>query len=208
LQRNNVDALLNVFRAAVENRVKRVVFASSSRVFLGYTDRRMLVGHESAPKPTDFYGATKVFGERLGKSHADQYGLSVICLRIGVVWPGDNSPAGKGYEAQRRWLSTRDFCQAVEKAIHAPEVQFATLFVTSDNQGMPWDLSETRRVLGFEPRDRLVPVRSPLLVRLMRAVTRLLRRRSRRSGNPMRQSPDPGAGEHHGNHRANQRSTL
>lgn len=176
LQRNNVDAALHVFRAAVERGAKRVVFASTGRAFLGYSDRRVLVRHDFTPKPIDFYAVTKIFGERLGRSYADQCGLSVICLRIGSNLPGDNSPEGKGYDAQRRWLSNRDFCQAAEKAIHVPDVQFAALFVTSDNEDKPWDLSETRRVLGYEPQDRLVPVKPPLPVRLNRRVVRQLRR--------------------------------
>lgn len=207
LQNNNVDALLNVFRAAVENQAKRVVFASTSRAFLGYTDRRLLVRHDFMPKPTDLYSATKVFGERLGRSYADRYGLSVICLRIGTVWPGDNSPVGRGYDAQRRWLSTRDFCQAAEKAIRVPGVQFAAVFVTSDNEGKPCDLSETHRVLGYEPQDRLVPVKPSLFARLVRAAARRLRRWSRLVKR-VRQPAVCRAKDCRGNYRANQRPTL
>jgi NAD(P)-dependent dehydrogenase (short-subunit alcohol dehydrogenase family) len=179
LQKDNVDVLLNVFRAAVENRVKRVVFASTGRAFRGYTDRRVLVRHDFLPRPVEFYGATKIFGERLGQCYADWYGLSVICLRIGVVWPGDNSPLGKRYDTQQIWLSNRDFCQAAEKAINVPDVRFAALFVTSDNEGNPRDLSETRRVLGYDPQDRAVPVKPSLWVRLGRRVFARLRRWSR-----------------------------
>ncbi|CAN5306778.1 NAD(P)-dependent oxidoreductase [soil metagenome] len=180
LQNNNVDAMINVFRASVANRVKRIVFASTSRGFLGYAKDEMPVRHDSIPKPTDYYAATKLFGERLGKSYAEQYKLSVICLRIGTMWPGDNSPAGKRPYSQRRWLSTRDFCQAVERAIETAGVEFAALFVTSNNEGKPFDLSETERVLGYVPQDGAKAVVFSLPKRVICAVRRRLRRLSRR----------------------------
>ena len=51
------------------------------------------------------------------------------------------------------WLSNQDYCQVVEKAILAENVSFAVLNAMSDNSGMKWDLSETRRVLGYQPVD-------------------------------------------------------
>lgn len=176
LQANNVDALLNVFRAAVENRVDRVVFASSVRAFQGYMDSRTVIRHDRFPSPVELYAATKVFGERLGKSLADQYGMSVICLRIGAVWLGDNSPKGKRHDLRRQWLSTRDFCQAVEKAIWVSEIGFAALFVTSDNEDKPFDLSETWRALGYEPQDGVRATRRSLSERIRYLVKRQLRR--------------------------------
>jgi nucleoside-diphosphate-sugar epimerase len=128
----------------------------------------------------ELYSATKAFGERLGKSLADQYGMSVICLRIGAVWPGDNSPKGKRSELRRPWLSTRDFCQAVEKAIRVSGIGFAALFVTSDNEDKPFDLSETCRALGYEPQDGVRAARRSLPAKIRHAVERRLRRFLRR----------------------------
>ena len=73
----------------------------------------------------------------------------------GWVQPGENHPGDYmgGDWWRQMWLSNRDFCQLVEKAILVENVQFAVLNAMSNNTGMRWDLSETRRVLGYEPQD-------------------------------------------------------
>ena len=52
-----------------------------------------------------------------------------------------------------RLLSNQDYCQVVEKAILAKNVSFAVLNAMSNNSGMKWDLSETQRVLDYQPKD-------------------------------------------------------
>lgn len=46
-----------------------------------------------------------------------------------------------------------DYCQQVEKAILIENVPFAVVNAMSNNTGMKWDLSETRRILGYEAQD-------------------------------------------------------
>ena len=179
LQKHNVDAIINVYTAAVAHNVKRVVFASSCHVVFGYSEPN-LVNHESVPKPVNFYGVTKVFGERLGESYSKRHGLSVICLRIGTIRRDENVPNQDAYQRQRQWLSNRDFCQVAEKAMFVPDVKFATLFVTSNITNPLWDLSETRRVLDYQPKDSHIPVRPSRIIRLKGRVKRVLLRGSRK----------------------------
>jgi len=173
LQKHNVDATINVYAAAVAHGVKRVVFASSCQVMFGYSEPQR-VTHESMPRPVNFYGATKVFGERLGKRYAEQYGLSTISLRIGTIWRGENAPTVGPYHGQRQWLSNRDFCQAVEKAIFVRDVSFAALFVTSNNTKPLWDLSETISVLDFHPQDTHNPIRPSQMARIKYRLRKVL----------------------------------
>jgi len=51
------------------------------------------------------------------------------------------------------WISDRDFLQLVERAMLTPDIRFAVLNGESNNPGMRWDLSETRRLLGYMPQD-------------------------------------------------------
>lgn len=160
---DNLDLVLNCFEAAVYAGVKRVVFASSNWVLGGYrfTDERLTP--ELTPWPVNAYGMAKLAGERIGKSFAERHGLSVICFRIGYAQrePG-NRPGPHmawGLWGQAMWLSDRDLCQGFEKAVLAPpELRFAVLNLMSDNPGMRWDLSETRRLLGYAPQDGAAPV--------------------------------------------------
>ena len=168
----NVDAVIHVCAAAVAAGVKRVIFASSNHVLGGYKDERgpAKLTPDTPPRPgaryevqgeqrdSSPYGATKLFGERLGKCYADMHGLSVIALRIGWVRQGDNLarevPPERGPWFRMMWLSNRDFCQIVERCIEADaSIRFAVLNAMSANTGMRWDIEATRRLIGYEPQD-------------------------------------------------------
>lgn len=172
LVESNLDAVVHVFLAAARARVGRVVFASSNHVLGGYKDEHPVprLTAELPPRPgtryvaggerrdSTPYGATKLFGERVGRCFAEATGLSVIVLRIGWVRPGANRvedlPRDREPWFRLMWLSTRDLCQLVERAIEAdPGLRFAILNGVSANTGTPWDLEAARRLVGYEPRD-------------------------------------------------------
>lgn len=165
----NIDMVFNVFRAAAESGVRRVIFASSNYAVSGYRfDGRRLTSDLSA-RPTNPYGATKLFGERLAKGFSESHpGTSFICLRIGFCQrlPG-NRPGvhmRHGIWGQHMWLSDRDLGQAIEKSILAEGLTFEVLNIMSDNPGMPWDISAAREKIGFEPLDGVAATSTPLLI--------------------------------------------
>jgi len=181
LEKLNVDLAINVYSAAVVKGAKRLIFASSNAAMGGYRDEKGSITHDLPTRPVNNYGVTKVVGERIGKLFSERHGLSVICLRIGVVGKGENRPGpALRHWWQWMWLSNRDLCQAVEKAIKVEDVPFAVLNLMSNNAGMRWDLSETRRVLGYEPRDGHIPPPEGPLGRLRSWAGRVLRRLCRR----------------------------
>jgi uronate dehydrogenase len=168
----NVDAVIHVFQAAVRAGVPRVIYASSNHVLGGYMDdpEPALLTTDLPPRPgaryvvegehrdSTAYGAAKLFGERLGKCYADLHGLSVLAVRIGWVRPGDNRPqdipADRGAWFRLMWLSNRDYCHLMECCLRAdPSLRFAVLNGMSANTGMRWDLSATRRLVGYQPQD-------------------------------------------------------
>ena len=91
LQGDNLDATINMFEAAVAHRVRRVVLASSNRVMAGYEVEGVSIGTALPPRPMDFFGLTKVVGEQLGRSYSERHGLSVICLRFGLILQGERA---------------------------------------------------------------------------------------------------------------------
>jgi nucleoside-diphosphate-sugar epimerase len=168
----NIDAVVNVFEAAVTAGVRRVVYASSNHVMGGYKDEpepfllttdlpprpgtRYVV--EGEPRDSTPYAAAKLFGERLGKCIAEAHGLSVLAVRIGWVRPGENRaadiPPGRGEWFRMMWLSDRDFCHLMDCCLDAnPALRFALLYGMSANTGMRWGLESTRRLVGYRPRD-------------------------------------------------------
>jgi nucleoside-diphosphate-sugar epimerase len=172
----NIDALFNVFHASVRAGVRRVIVASSNHVMGGYqnncapgkltTDLVPRPGTQyfayGAPRDSSAYGATKLFAERAGRWYAERFGLSVIAVRIGWVRPGENRPedlpADRGDWFRQMWLSNRDFCHLMECCLEADEaIRFKVVNGMSNNQGMPWDLEHTRRVVGYRPQDGWKP---------------------------------------------------
>jgi uronate dehydrogenase len=169
----NMDALVNVFTAAAQAGVKRVVYASSNHAMGGYKDVPEVdkITTDLPPLPGTHYerngqalnsipyGSAKLFGERLGKCYADIYPMSVIAARIGWVWRGDNRaedlPVGGGDSWLRlMWLSNRDYCQLMERCIEADlDGGFAIVNGMSNNTGMRWDIEHTRRLVEYEPED-------------------------------------------------------
>lgn len=167
----NLDGLIHTYEAAVLGRVRRFVFASSNHVMGGYKNLPdVLITPDLPPLPgtryvsggvarhSAAYGAAKLFGERLGKTYAEIHDISVIAVRIGWVWRGDNTPSGLPTDREewfrRMWFSDRDYCQLMECCITAAsDLRFAIVNGMSANSGMRWDLSATRRLLGYEPLD-------------------------------------------------------
>lgn len=157
IQRLNIDLTLNVYEAAVRQRAKRVIFASSNWTMAGHRFADGPLPTDRTPFPVNPYGVSKLIGERLGRSFSERSGMSAICFRIGYCQRGANRPGPQmhhGAWGQQMWLSNRDLCDGFEKAVTAPSsVRFAVLNLMSDNPGMRWDIETTKRVIGYAPRD-------------------------------------------------------
>lgn len=152
----NIDMVLHVYTACAFNSVRRVVFASSNHVLGGYSDALPpLLRGDTPPWPDSPYGATKLMGERIGKSFSERYGISSINVRIGMNRKDGTAPGAGMDEWQRRmWLSDGDYCRLMECCINAPlSVRCAVINGMSANTGMSWDLAEARALLGYAPED-------------------------------------------------------
>jgi nucleoside-diphosphate-sugar epimerase len=165
--RTNVRGTYNVFEAARQAGVKRLVYASSGSTVSAIERhppyRELVAGrlpetatwpwltHESPVHPNGIYGCSKVWGETLARHYAAAHGLSVICVRIGHVSAEDRPLQSREYSV---WCSQRDIARGLELAVTAPpSVRFDVVFVTSRNRWGYRDLEHTRAVLGYEPLD-------------------------------------------------------
>ena len=165
----NIDAVLNVFEATARARAKRLIFASSNHVMGGYQDGEP-IPTSLPPKPglryfadgadrfSGAYGATKLFGERLGQHYATTRGLEVIAVRIGWVWRGTNEPSQlppeRGEWFRKMWLSDRDFLHLMDCCLTAElRAPFVIVNGMSNNTGMRWDLTDSENAIGYHPQD-------------------------------------------------------
>jgi NAD+ dependent glucose-6-phosphate dehydrogenase len=130
-------------------------------VMAGYRSGDGVLTTDLEPFPINPYGVSKLVGERMARGMYASRGLSVICFRIGFLQRGENRPGPHmdgGVWGQLMWLSNRDLCQAMERAVLAEEVDFAVLNLMSDNPGMRWDIATTKRLIGYAPRDGAAPM--------------------------------------------------
>jgi nucleoside-diphosphate-sugar epimerase len=144
----NIDATYNVLESARQAGVRRVIFASTNHVMGMYDRDRQWPIYPSQPvRPDSLYGVSKAFGEALGRHYYDQYGLSVICFRIGWFLTEPRDEIGRWM-----WLSPRDCAQLMWRAIES-DVGFGIFYAISGNGGRHWDISETIERLGYRPLD-------------------------------------------------------
>ncbi|MGB2814239.1 MAG: SDR family oxidoreductase [Dehalococcoidales bacterium] len=86
----NITGTLNVLLAARDNKVKKVVFASSSSI---YGDTEVLPQHEAMlPNPLSPYALTKLAGEHYCSIFRDIFKLNTICLRYFNVYGPRQDP--------------------------------------------------------------------------------------------------------------------
>jgi nucleoside-diphosphate-sugar epimerase len=173
IQALNIDLTLNVMAAAQRHGVRRVVFASSNFVVAGHRFAASNLTTTMEPAPINAYGASKLFGERLGKIFAERYGMSFIAFRIGVCQRANDNQHGPwipfGHWGQAMWVSDRDLCRAFEHAIDVVRIKFGVYNLVSNNPGMRWDIAGLRDDLGFVPEDG-APMQVPPVQRLKAAM--------------------------------------
>ncbi|MEO7224111.1 MAG: SDR family oxidoreductase [Devosia sp.] len=160
-KRDNIAGTQHVLRAAREAKVRRVVFASTNQVMLGYRFAIGPVTTDMPPAPLSPYGISKFACEEMGRAFNEETGIDFLALRIGYFQRGENLPGshmGIGEWGQSMWVSNRDMNQAMGKAIEAPTFGFAIVNLESNNAGMRWDIEHTRRVIGYVPLDSATPV--------------------------------------------------
>jgi uronate dehydrogenase len=150
-----------MYAFSLERKVKRFILASSVHVSFGHINYRhpgIVENHEILHEkkmttrdevfPLGTYGASKVYLEALGRAYSEK-GLQVIAVRFGNVTDDDN------FGEYPFWLSHKDCCHFIERCVEAESLpKFSTLFAISDNPCNPFDLSDARTQLGYNPKDK------------------------------------------------------
>jgi nucleoside-diphosphate-sugar epimerase len=148
IKEKNISGTYNIFESARLAGAKKIVFASTNHVMGMYDrDAQWPVYANQPVRPDSLYGVSKAFGENLGRYYYDQYGISVICLRIG--WFLHEPPDDFG-----EWsiLTPRDCTQIVSKALEA-DLGFGIFYAISGNANRNWDITDAIVKLGYRPED-------------------------------------------------------
>jgi uronate dehydrogenase len=143
----NIKGTYNLFEAAREAGVRRIVFASSNHV-MGFHPRSTTVGIHDTIRPDTRYGVSKAFGEALGAYYAFKHGIGVLSVRIGNV--GD-----KPLDERRLaiWLKTEDLVKLCRIGLEREGLVYEVVYGMSDNKRAWWDNSHALS-LGYKPDGR------------------------------------------------------
>ncbi len=183
---NNIIGMYNTLRAVADAGVETFVFGSTNHVVGMYEvelapeiyepDFELLVDEESPRRPDSHYGASKSYGEDLGRYYTEnyEYPTQFYALRICSVrhdeydhpygdaehgvddgeWERD-SPEYERQVARMKamWQSRRDLAQEVHCCLQDDDVEFDVFYGVSDNDRRWFSLEHARDVLGYDPQD-------------------------------------------------------
>jgi uronate dehydrogenase len=141
----NFIGAYNIWEAAYQNKLRRVVYASSIHA-VGMYDKTEFIGTDVPHRPDTFYGLAKCFAEDLARMYWDKRGLESVCLRI-ISCAQVTSARSLG-----TWLSYDDLIHLVERSVDTPITGFSIIYGVSNNDRAGVDNSKAQ-FLGYRPKD-------------------------------------------------------
>ncbi|MBC8139406.1 MAG: NAD(P)-dependent oxidoreductase [Fibrella sp.] len=156
---NNIVGLHYLFESAVKAGVKRIVFASTIQAF-GNHPHDHTITESDLPRPNSLYGATKAFGETMGRWYHDKYGIEFLAVRIGwFLIPDEEHDLALIRERGAHsniWLSPRDAVQIFTKSVEVPTIGtdgYGIVHAISRPLFERMSLAPAKSLLGYEPID-------------------------------------------------------
>lgn len=141
----NIIGAYNIWEAAYQNGVRRVVYASSIHA-VGMHSKMDFIGTDAPHRPDTFYGLAKCFSEDLASLYWDKRGVESVCMRILSCAQVTNA------RALGSWLSYDDLIHLVEQSITTPSTGFTIVYGVSNNDRAPVN-NANASYLGYRPKD-------------------------------------------------------
>ena len=144
----NIRGTYHVLEAARHSETCRRVVLGSSNHVTGFYPAGETISALAPPRPDGLYGASKAYGEVLGRLYHEKHGLEVVAIRIGSFAQRPTSP-----RHAHTWISPRDMAQLVLRCVRTPDVGWLVVYGTSDNGRSYWDDRDVWRRIGYVPQD-------------------------------------------------------
>lgn len=192
---SNIVGVRNTLEAACDAGVETFIFASSIHAVGMYEEENApavyksasdyVIDHECPERPDSYYGASKSFGEDLGRYYVEKrsrperfYALRIASVRekpydhpYGDAEKGvDEGQWERDSEAYRQqvdrlkstWQSQRDLAHQIECCLQDNTVKFDVFYGVSDNDTRFFDIDHARERIDYNPRDNGSEWDSPL----------------------------------------------
>jgi len=152
----NVKGVANLFHAAVQCGVRRVVLISSITV-VGMQQKSGEYLERSLPlRPVNMYSLTKTLQETMAEYYHRESGLEIAILRPAYIC--DESTITDKYGVRRpsvnwQFIDPLDIADAARLALVAPELKLETFYMVGHPDGdAHCDMQHTREFLGWKPK--------------------------------------------------------
>lgn len=142
----NLLGLYNLYEAARENGMPRILFASSNHT-IGYYRQDEYLDQDVPLRPDGLYGVSKCFGEALARMYFEKFGQETALVRIGSCM---EKP--KNHRMLATWMSHDDFLAMIECIFRVPRLGCPVIWGCSNNDTRWWDNSHVS-YLGWHPKD-------------------------------------------------------
>jgi nucleoside-diphosphate-sugar epimerase len=153
----NVKGTANLFFAAAEQGIERVVLVSSTGVVHQHKQERFL-SRDLPFAAGGIYRLTKICQEVIAEQYHGERGIRVAVLRVGYVVDSDlgqdkyGRPLG---ERNYQLTDRRDIGGVARAALALADLQWEVLYVMSTDEALAYaDIAYTRERLGWLPRYR------------------------------------------------------
>lgn len=149
----NIRGTYHLVEAARAADARRIVYGSSLTVILDHLPAHTL-RDDLPPRPVNFYGVSKLWGEELGEYFARRHGLSFYALRFGTPHPQPHHYKYEGWikdpYSRAAFVTYPDIIGAIRCALVTVEPRYGCYTVVSATEGDLIDTSKGREI-GWQP---------------------------------------------------------
>ena len=153
----NVSGVYNIFEAAREHGIKRVVHTSSGAVHTGYPPPPSTFLHRDLYplKAAGPYALSKVLQEELARNFHEQHGLSIAALRPWGIIDSERMVTTDGKAVTEHYFGSidrRDVASAAVCALEAENIGYECFYLMATPGGYKaTDVAWTEMRLGWKP---------------------------------------------------------
>ncbi|AQS64855.1 Uronate dehydrogenase [Rhizobium rhizogenes] len=151
----NLRGVYNLYDAARQNDLPRILFASSNHT-IGYYPQGRQLEPETPFLPDGLYGVSKIFGEAMASLYHSKFGQETAIVRIGSC---EEKPTN--WRMLSTWLSYGDFVSLIEATFRVPKLGCPVIWGVSANDDSWWDNSHVD-FLGWQRRDNAAHYRAEI----------------------------------------------